>query len=138
MNRAAGLASILLVLGLVGSLSNACSVSGEGDRCDHTNVSSTGQYLDCASGLICYPEEQITLPEGGTSQADICCPINRAEATTQICMLNPPAPGSEAGIPDGGFETGTNDATLDQSTQDSPADTSSDVTGDVSIDTSGE
>ncbi len=137
MNRLAGLASVVMVLGLVASLANGCTTNGEGGRCDHTNVVN-GVYADCDSDLVCVQAVDIRLPEGGTSQADICCPSNRALAQTQICMLSPPAPGSDAGIPDGGFETGTNDATMDQSTQDVTADQATDVSTDVSTDTSGD
>jgi hypothetical protein len=138
MNRLAGLASVAIVLGLVASLANGCTTNGEGGRCDHTNVVN-GVYADCDTGLVCVQAVDIRLPEGGTSQADICCPSDRSLATTQICMLNPAAPGSDAGIPEGGFETGTPDVmTMDQSTTDVTEDTTSDVSSDVSTDTSGD
>jgi len=134
MKRLPAFASVTVVLGLFAALSPACTTHGEGGRCDPTNIVN-GQFADCDNGLTCYPAQDIHLPEGGNSQAAICCPTDRTQATTQICMLSPTAPGSDAGFPDGGFQdTGTVDSTVDQSTNDAP----SDVTEDTTTDATGE
>jgi hypothetical protein len=98
-------------------LFGACSGESEGQRCETTDdPGGPDNYpggSDCASNLDCYPASQL----GGvaTSYASaaqdptlgICCPPNRALATTSICALQPSPPGGDAGFVDGG---GTSDA----------------------------
>jgi hypothetical protein len=116
VSAAAGLA-----IGLLLFLGPACTTHGEGGRCDPLNIVN-GQFADCDTNLTCVQAGDIQLPEGGTSQASICCPSNRSALLPgDICALSPTTPGSDASIPDGGFDTGTTDATPDQSS-DAPSD----------------
>ncbi len=87
----------------------SCATHGEGERCETNNNND-----DCDNGLICTPGGQITIvTEAGVnnSSADICCPPDRSQATTDICKLNPLSPGSDASLPD----TGVPDATSSDS-----------------------
>lgn len=116
MRRFGSLASVGIVVALAASLSGACTTHGDGGRCDSRNGNA-----DCDNGLVCTPAVDITLPEGGTSMADICCPQDRTTAPLgDICALNPPTPGSDASIPDTG-----SDVTVSDSPSDSPVDQSS-------------
>lgn len=118
------------------SLAPGCTTHGEGGRCDPNNIDVNGNFADCDTGLICTPGSELSLPEGGTSEADICCPADRSLATTNICKGSPSSPGSDAGIPEGGFDTGT-DVTTDTTTSDVTTDTTtSDVTTDSPIESS--
>ena len=116
-------------------LAPGCTTHGEGGRCDPNNTNTTGGFADCdatnsnGAPLICISGQNLTLPEGGQLQGFLCCPANRAEATTDVCKGSPASPGSDAAI--------TTDATTDQSTSDVTTDqTTSDVTTDVSSDVS--
>ena len=103
------------------ALAPGCTTHGEGGRCNPNNKTSTGGFADCDSNLVCTSGLLLALPDGGgTSQADICCPVDRSTATTDICKGSPVSPGSDASI---------TDATADQST-----DATNDVTGDVTSD----
>jgi hypothetical protein len=127
---AGGLIPAAIAVALAASMAPGCTTHGEGGRCDSMNLNA-----DCDNGLVCIHGDDIILPEGGTSQADICCPVDRSSLTPgDICYLNTNAPGSDAGIPD----TGT-DVTVDQSSSDvttdvtdapsdAPADTTEDAT----------
>jgi hypothetical protein len=128
-------ASLLIAAALVAALSGeSCTTHGEGGRCDHNNTTATNVAPDCDPGLICVPKEQLTLPEGGTSGADICCPMDPTAraALTDICAQAPNTPGNDGGIPDGGFEASSPiDASTDQTVTDAPEDTTSDAPDDV-------
>ncbi len=130
MKRLASLPTVLLLVGSAVALGSACTTHGEGGRCDHTNVSATGGYLDCDDGLTCVSGSDIHFAEGGNSSVDICCPSDRGSLPVgDICALSPISPGSDASIPDGGFDTSTSDVSTDTTT-----DVTTDVTTDSPVD----
>jgi len=135
MNRLVGLIPMAIAAALCVSLAPSCTSHGEGGRCDPNNSNA-----DCDNGLVCIQAQDIILPEGGYSQAAICCPVDRAALMPgDICYLNSNTPGSDAGIPEGGFPEASSDAPV-ESSSDAPIDQSSDAIeeGDVSTDGSGE
>jgi hypothetical protein len=143
MKRLASLPTVILLVGLAIALGSACTTHGEGGRCDHTNVSATGGYLDCDDGLTCVSGSDIHFAEGGNSSVDICCPSDRGSLPVgDICALSPISPGSDASIPDGGFETSTADVSTDTTTTDvttdSPVDAPTDVATDSPTDAPGQ
>jgi hypothetical protein len=114
---------------LLAVLSASCTGQGEGERCQLANGND-----DCQSGLVCYAASTITLP-GTTNQsnADICCPANRADSTEDICKTGNATPTSDASINDSSSnpDTGT-DASGDATGSDATGDaTSSDASGDA-------
>ena len=125
------LVSFGLAAALATILAPGCTTHGEGGRCDPNNKNSTGGFADCEATnsnneqLICLSGANLTLPEGGTVDGFICCPANRAKATTDICKGSPISPGSDASIPD---------TSTDQQTSDVTTDVTSDVTSDVQTD----
>ena len=122
------LVSLGLAAALAATLAPGCTTHGEGGRCNPKNTTSTGGFADCDNGLVCTSGFLLALPEGGASQADICCPVDRSQSTTDICKGSPISPGSDASIPD---------ATTDQSTSDvTTSDVVTDVTTDVQTDSS--
>jgi hypothetical protein len=120
--------SLGVAAALTAVLAPGCTTHGEGGRCDPNNTNTTGGFADCdatnsnGEALVCTSGQYLALPEGGTVEGFVCCPSNRAKATTDICKGSPISPGSDASI---------SDATPDQSTADV---TTSDVTNDVAID----
>jgi hypothetical protein len=70
------------IVGLCAVLMGACADAGEGDRCEVDNGNN-----DCSNGLVCVA--------GGPT--DICCPEDRALATTPGCQTS--VVPAEAGIP---------------------------------------
>ena len=130
----ASLASLGVVVALAASLWGGCTTHGDGGRCDSKNGSA-----DCDNGLVCTRAQEILLPEGGVSQSDICCPQDRSTAPPgDICANNPITPGSEAGIPEGGIDAtstdASSDATTDQSTGDAGDGAVTTDSGDAAID----
>ena len=125
--------SRLVFLGLALFLAAACTTQSEGQRCQIANGND-----DCDNGLVCVEGKLITLPGGGNSNADICCPVDRTQAVEDICKLSPVTPGSDASIPD----TGTTDSATDTGAKDGASDAgdastdgaSSDGAGDASSD----
>jgi hypothetical protein len=111
------LVSLCVAAALTAMLAPGCTTHGEGGRCNPNNKTTTGTFADCDNGLVCTSGLLLSLPEGGTSQADICCPVDRSTSVTDICKGSPVSPGSDAAI---------TDATTDQS-----ADVANDVTGDA-------
>lgn len=104
----------LAALGLTLLLAAACTGQGQGQRCE---LAGNGN-LDCQDGLICVAAANITLPGGGSSNSDICCPVNRTTATEDICKEATVTPGSDASIPD----TGAPDTGVDSSSKDGASD----------------
>jgi hypothetical protein len=103
----------------------ACTTHGEGGRCDPQNINSSGQFADCDNGLACIDQSDIVLPEGGASNASICCPATPADRQAlllgDICYLPPNTPGSDASIPDAnaeGGEDGGSDAPINDAQSD--------------------
>jgi hypothetical protein len=99
----------------------ACSNGGEGDRCDF-NAENSGDD-DCQNGLICW---QAAMLSGAGS--DLCCPPDRAQATTAACAIPAAAPGVDAAIPadtgtgdDGGTDGAVQSDGDDSATTDGPA-----------------
>jgi hypothetical protein len=123
------LVSLGLAATLTVALAPGCTTHGEGGRCDPKNIDpTTNAFADCDSNLTCTSGALLSLPEGGTVAGDICCPVDRSTATTDICRGSPVSPGSDASI---------SDATTDQSTSDvSTSDVTTDVTNDVETDAS--
>jgi hypothetical protein len=128
-------------------LFGACSGEGEGQRCETTDdpggPDNYGGGSDCASNLDCYPAS--TLGATATSYASaaldptlgICCPPNRALATTSICSLQPSPPGGDAGFVDGGTSDAPSgdSSALEASTDgSSPSEASSDAPSDAPAD----
>ncbi|HEX7605047.1 MAG TPA: hypothetical protein VF316_25695 [Polyangiaceae bacterium] len=107
--------SRLAFLGLALFLAAACTTQSEGQRCQFANGND-----DCDNGLACVEGKLITLPGGGNSNADICCPVDRTQAVEDICKLSPVTPGSDASIPD----TGTPDSAADTGAKDGASDAS--------------
>lgn len=70
----------------------ACSNGGEGDACNY--LAENNGDDDCQDGLICWQAK--TLNGAGT---DLCCPPDRAQATTAACAIPASAPGVDAAIP---------------------------------------
>ena len=132
MNRVAllSLGQAVITVAIVVALAPSCTTHGEGGRCDPNNGNA-----DCDNGLICINGDDIILPEGGYSQAAICCPTDRSDLMPgDICYLNSMTPGSEAGIPEGGFpEASMMDVPVDQTSSDV---TQSDVSTDAPADAS--
>lgn len=112
-------------LGLALLLAAACTGQGEGQRCQLGNGND-----DCQDGLICYAATDITLPGGGSSNSDICCPVNRTAAVEEICKQANVTPGSDASIPD----TGTPDTGTDTGAKDGAADGGTDAASDGAVD----
>ena len=120
------LVSLGVAAALAASMAPGCTTHGEGGRCDPKNINpTTNQFADCDDGLVCTSGALLALPEGGSSQADICCPQDRSTSTTAICKGSPVSPGSDASI---------TDSTTDQQTADVTTDVVSDVTTDVAAD----
>jgi hypothetical protein len=85
-------------VGVCAVLMGACADASEGDRCEIDNGNN-----DCSNGLVCVA--------GGPT--DICCPEDRALATTPGCQVS--ATPAEAGIP---AEASTFDVTVSDSAPD--------------------
>jgi hypothetical protein len=101
-------------VGLVAIPFAACSNQGEGDRCDRRS-DNTGTD-DCQDGLVCTAQSEL----GSAAQSDICCPLDRTQATTTICAVHfAPADSGLAG--DGGS---TDSASGDDSSSDAPPESS--------------
>jgi hypothetical protein len=117
------LASALAVV-LAATLAPACSNNAEGERCD-TRADNAGND-DCQDGLRCTPD----IPG---SQSDICCPPDRAQATTAICGVAPSPGGNVPPTDAGAADVSTADTTVTPDT--STPDTSvTDATNDVLAD----
>jgi hypothetical protein len=112
--------SRLAFFGLALLLASACTTQSEGQRCQTANGND-----DCDNGLVCYKAAEIYLAGGQSSNADICCPVDRTQAVEDICKLSPVTPGSDASIPD----TGTSDSASDTGAKDGASDA-----GDASTD----
>lgn len=120
------LVSLALAAALGTTLAPGCTTHGEGGRCDPKNINQTTNLnADCDSTLQCTNGAILSLPEGGTVDGWICCPVDRTKSTTDICKGSPVSPGSDASIPDTGS---------DQQTSDVVSDVTSDVTSDVETD----
>jgi hypothetical protein len=102
-------------VGVCAVLMGACADASEGDRCETDNGNN-----DCSNGLVCV---------AGGEQGAICCPEDRALATTPGCMTS--ATPAEAGIP---VEASTSDVTVNEASTDSAADSD---TGTVTVTDSG-
>ncbi len=114
----------------LGVSSPACSNQSEGDRCDRND--DNGGNDDCGNGLICTRYDTL----GGAAaanQTDICCPQDRAQATTAICALHANTTGADAATPtEGGSDTGSpSEAGPDTSTPEAGSDTGSDAPADT-------
>jgi hypothetical protein len=93
-----------LVVALLGaSLAIACSKQAEGERCDPNS-----QSLDCDTGLICRPGEQLNIVGAGIG---LCCPPDGVPSTVSACqagaelpedMPMAPLPQVDAGAADAG------------------------------------
>jgi len=77
----------------------ACSLQSEAQRCELTNG-----HADCESGLTCQTS--------GMTSDTICCPPDKANATTAECK----AAGSSAVVDSGIPETATTDTGTDTGT----------------------
>jgi hypothetical protein len=75
LGRTAAIAAALLGAGWL--VLSACSNQGEGERCELLNNSD-----DCQDGLVC--TDTNALPEGFKT-SPLCCPPERARATTEAC-----------------------------------------------------
>jgi hypothetical protein len=102
----------------------ACSNGGEGDACNY--LAENNGDDDCQDGLICWQAK--TLNGAGT---DLCCPPDRAQATTAACAIPATAPGVDAAIPADSGPT-TDGETQSDGDAASASDTSSDVASDTS------
>jgi hypothetical protein len=138
---------IALAASLVAVCVVACSGESEGQRCELTddpggdNDGPGGS--DCASGLECYSAGElggIALSYASTQNDPsfgICCPDDRANATTSICALFTSVSGDAAPPPatdaasDGPSETGTADASAPDVGTDSPIDSATDSAEDA-------
>jgi hypothetical protein len=103
-------------LGGIALVAAACSNGGEGDACNY--LAENNGDDDCQDGLICYQASMLN--NAGT---DLCCPPDRAQATTTACAISASAPGVDSGIP-GDTGTSTDGATQtdgDTSTSDAPS-----------------
>ncbi|CAN5326195.1 hypothetical protein BH09MYX1_BH09MYX1_41400 [soil metagenome] len=126
---------LLLAFVSVGALAAvvvSCTGQSEGQRCQVQNNDD-----DCQSGLICTAAAQITIPgTGKASNADICCPLDRSQATEDICKVSAISPGSDAGLTDSStvLDTGTPDAASDGQATDAGSDGATDGGSDASSD----
>jgi hypothetical protein len=122
MKRLPSWAIFCAVLGAGGVLGASCTTHGEGGRCDPGNVVN-GAFADCDSNLTCISGQELALPDGGGHpQGYFCCPSSGRDTlpADDICRGSPVSPGSDASIPDGGLDTGT----------DAPAEAATDAAGD--------
>lgn len=105
----------------------ACSNQGEGDRCD--TAGPNGGNDDCQSGLVCTSKSTLN------SNADLCCPPDRTQATTNECAISKP-PIGEAGIPDTGTpaDSGGGDSAPSEAGPDSAPDAPSEASTDAGSD----
>ena len=75
----------------------ACGKQGEGERCD----TSSGN-LDCETGLICRPGDQLSIDEQGRGVA-LCCPPDGVATSVNACRagadLPTELPPADAGVP---------------------------------------
>jgi len=104
---------------------SGCSGQGEGERCNVLDDNSGDS--DCASGLECYAATTL----GGVAEAnntDICCPTDRAQATTAICSIAPSPPGGNpAPPPDAGPDARASSEGGADGSSDAPADSTNDA-----------
>ena len=82
---------VSFVVALGGASFAACSNYGEGERCDV----DIGSNDDCDDGLECVPGNTLE----PVQDTDRCCPINRDQATTDLCRRQQAAPGDAAPPP---------------------------------------
>jgi hypothetical protein len=141
---------IALAASLVAVCLVACSGESEGQRCELTD--DPGGYndlpggSDCANNLECYPAGElggVALSYASTQNDPsfgICCPVDRANATTSICALYTSVGGDAAPPPtpdaasDGPSETGSDDASTPDAATDSPLDSAADSPEDAPSD----
>ena len=71
---------------LSASLLSGCSKQGEGERCDLNSGS-----LDCESGLICTPADDLNVPGEGRGVA-LCCPVDTIQQTVDACRAGSDLP----------------------------------------------
>jgi hypothetical protein len=136
----------LAFAGAVVVLFAACSGESEGQRCELTDdpggPDNTPGGSDCASNLDCFAAGTLggAAAQYAADQNDpnfgICCPPNRAQATTSICALQPSPPGGDAGFVDASKDSSADSAPLESSTSDSPSDspTADSPSGDAAAD----
>ena len=125
------LLSLLLAAALAGLVVVACSGESEGQRCELTDdpggPNDSPGSSDCAGNLVCYAAGTL----GGQSETwkaeindpnfGICCPLNRDQATTSVCGIQPSPPGGNAAPPDGGASDGAAQDGGDASSSDGQA-----------------
>ena len=109
---------------------SACSGQGEGQRCDVRDDSeSPPGSSDCASGLVCdtgapgIAGYSSTSAQAGKSYFGLCCPPNRANATTAACgagttIGNPGFPEAGTDATAGGGDAASSEAGSDGATSD--------------------
>ena len=99
----------------------ACGGEPEGQPCSVLGENSGDS--ECKDGLTCTAADQLN---GGGYTKDVCCPTNRAQATTVICSL-PSNPVLDAGAPPDA-QTATDSSVLDSAPADAADGASTDAT----------
>jgi len=133
------LAAIAFAVALSAS---ACNNQGEGERCD-TNDGNNGND-DCSSGLQC--DSAAALGGAVASWATgvvgfgLCCPTNRAQATSSLCEVAAVAPGGTPAPPpaDAGSDASSSSDSGTDASSDAPADSPADAPLDAPLDSSGD
>ncbi len=90
----------------------ACSDQAEGERCDTRNTRLGSD--DCQPGLICVPGADLGSSganycvgtSGLVTTCGVCCPEDRANATTSVCLITSTLPGADAAPPFSGTDAG--------------------------------
>ena len=131
------LAAIAFAVALSAS---ACNNQGEGERC-YTNDGNNGND-DCSSGLQC--DSAAALGGAVASWATgvvgfgLCCPTNRAQATSSLCEVG--APGGNPAPPsaDAGSDASSSSDSGTDASSDAPADSPADAPLDAPLDSSGD
>jgi len=96
----AGLVSLVSLALSAAIAAPGCSNSSEGQPCSTLGVNAGDS--ECKNGLVCTPFNELN---GGGYTKDVCCPADRTQATTLICM-EPQSPAPDAGpFPDVGMST---------------------------------
>ncbi len=125
----------------------ACSDQAEGERCDTRNTRLGSD--DCQPGLICVPGADLGASGAnycyGSASANsgtalittcgVCCPADRANATTSVCLITSTLPGADAAPPPV-TDAATDDAADSSSTGDDASSDASDGSSVVNPDAS--
>jgi hypothetical protein len=113
--------SISCLVAIAAAFGAACQGSAEGQPC--SVLGNDMGDSECKDGLVCTPQGELN---GGYTK-DVCCPSNRATATTLICQLpaNPVADASAPTVPDAASDAGT-----DSGSEDTGASVTDSATGD--------